>query len=72
VDTSEHNAARLHNCDETGITIVEHKHENFRIERQASDIFLQSVERDLLLTVVTCVSQLDTLFLHSSYFEEKI
>jgi len=39
MDTIQHNPTRLYNCDETGITIVQHKHENIRIERQASDIF---------------------------------
>ena len=40
MDTIIHNTARLYNCDETGITIVQHKtHKNIRIERQASDIF---------------------------------
>jgi hypothetical protein len=24
--TIEHNPARLHNCDETGITTIQHKH----------------------------------------------
>jgi len=26
MDTIQHNPARLYNCDETGITIVQHKH----------------------------------------------
>ncbi|GFG40226.1 hypothetical protein Cfor_09814 [Coptotermes formosanus] len=26
MDTIQHNAARLYNCDETGITIVQHRH----------------------------------------------
>jgi hypothetical protein len=33
------NPARLYNCDETGITILQHKHTKILIDRQASDIF---------------------------------
>jgi len=35
----QHNHARLYSCDETGITAVQHKHKNIRIESQASGIF---------------------------------
>jgi hypothetical protein len=38
MDTTQHNPARLRNCNKTGITVVRHKHEYIRIERQASDI----------------------------------
>jgi len=35
----QHNPARLYSCDETGITIVQHKHKNIRFESHTSDIF---------------------------------
>ena len=35
----QHNPARLYNCDETGITILQHKHKNISFESQSSDIF---------------------------------
>ena len=52
METIKHNPARLYNCDETGITIVQHKHKNIRIQRQASDIF-SSIRR----TGISCDSR---------------
>ena len=57
MDTIQHNSARLYNCDETGITVVQHKHTKIlelKGKRQISS--LQSAERRSLVTVVTCVS----------------
>jgi len=54
--TTEHNPARLYNCDETGITIVQHKHTKILTligKRQISSF--QSVERGSLVTVVNCM-----------------
>ena len=55
--TIQHNPARLYNCDETGITIVQHKHTNIlglKGKRQISSV--QSAERGSLVTVVNCMS----------------
>ena len=61
--------ARLYNCDETGITIVPHKH--IRTERQASDIF-SSVRRSGIFCKSSNVRvQLDTSFLRYLYLQEK-
>jgi len=49
MDTIKHNPARLYNCDETDITIVQHKHTKMLGligKRQISCV--QSAERDLL------------------------
>jgi hypothetical protein len=57
MDTIQHNPARLYNCDETGITVVQHKHTKIlglKGKRQISS--LQSAERGSLVTVVTCMS----------------
>jgi len=57
MDTIQHNPATLYNCDETGITIVQHKHTKIlglKGKRQISS--LQLAERGLLVTV-TCMSQ---------------
>ena len=57
VDTIQHKPARLYNCDETGITIVQHKHTKIlglTGKRQISS--LQSAERGFLVTVVICMS----------------
>ena len=53
----QHNSARLHNCDETGITIVQHKHMKIlglKGKRQISSV--QSAERGSLVRVVKCMS----------------
>jgi len=57
MDTTQHNPARLYNCDETGITILQHKHTKIlgvKGKRQRSS--LQSAEWGSLVTVVTCMS----------------
>ena len=57
MDTIKHNPERLYNCDETGITIVQHKHTKIlglKGKRQISS--LQSAERGSLVTVVNCMS----------------
>jgi len=57
MDTTQHNPARLHNCDETGITTVQHKHTKtlgLKDKRQISS--LQSADRRSLVTVVKCMS----------------
>ena len=57
MDTIKYNPARLHNCDETGITIVQHKHTKIlglKGKRQISSV--QSAERGSLVTVVNCMS----------------
>ena len=57
MDTIQHNPARLYNCDETGITIVKHKHTKIlglKAKPQISS--LQFAERASLVTVVACMS----------------
>ena len=57
MDTIQHNPARLYNCDETGITVVQRKHTKIlglKCKRQISS--LQYTERASLVTVVTCMS----------------
>jgi len=57
VDTIQHNPARLYNCDENGITVVQHKHAKIlglKGKRQIPS--LQSAEWESLVTVVTCMS----------------
>jgi hypothetical protein len=57
MDTIQHNPARLYNCDETGIKIVQHKRTKIlalKCKRQITS--LQSAERGSLVTVVTCMS----------------
>lgn len=52
-----HNPARIFNCDETGITIVQHKHQKvvaMKGKRQVAA--LSSAERGSLMTVVMCFS----------------
>ena len=61
--TIQHNPARLYNCDETDITIVQQKHTTIlgsKDKRQISSV--QYADRGSLLTVVTWVQ----LELHSS------
>jgi len=56
--TIQHNPARLYNCNETGITIVQHKHTKIlglKGKRQISSV--QTAERGSLVTVVNCMSQ---------------
>ena len=57
MDTIQHNPARLYNCDETGTTIVQHKHTKIlglKGKHQISS--LQSAEWGSLVTVTTCMS----------------
>jgi len=57
MDTIQCNPARLYNCDETGIKIVQHKRTKIlalKGKRQITS--LQSAERGSLVTIVTCMS----------------
>jgi hypothetical protein len=57
MDTIQHNPAKLYNCDETGITILQHKHMKILGLKGKFQIYsLQSAERESLVTVVTCMS----------------
>ena len=57
MDTIQHNAARLYNCDETGITILQHKHTKILGLKGKRQIFsLQSAKRGSLVTVVPFMS----------------
>jgi len=57
MDTIQHNPARLYNCEETGITIVEHKYVKiWRLKGDRQIFSLQSAERGSLVTVVNCMS----------------
>jgi hypothetical protein len=56
--TIQHDPARLYNCDETCITILQHKHTKIHIlilkgKRQISSV--QSAEWGSLVTVVNCM-----------------
>jgi len=55
--TIQHNPAILYRCDETGITIVQHKHTKIlglKGKRQISSV--QSADRGSFVTVATCLS----------------
>jgi len=55
--TIQHNPARLYNCDETGITILQHKHTKIlglKGKYQISSV--QTPERGPLVKVLKCVS----------------
>jgi len=57
MDTIQYNPARFYNCDETGITIVQHKHTKIlglKGKRQISS--LKSTERISLVSVVAFTS----------------
>jgi len=57
MNTIKHNPARLYNCDETGIAIVQQKHMKMlglNGKRQISS--LQSAEWGSLVTVINCMS----------------
>jgi hypothetical protein len=57
MDTIQLNPARLYNCNETGITIVQHKHTKIlglKGKQQISSV--QSANRGYLATVITCMS----------------
>jgi hypothetical protein len=72
MDTFQHNPAKLYNCDEIGITIVQHKHKKIlglKSKRQLSSV--QSAERGSLVTAVNCMSTTGH-FIPPLYFAEKI
>jgi hypothetical protein len=75
MDTIRHNPARLYNCDETGIAIVQHKHMKIlglkgkRPKRQISS--LQSADRGSLVTFVTCMSPTGHFILPLRLFPRK-
>lgn len=53
----QHNPARLFNCDETGLTIVQHKHPRIVGKKGKKQIgAITSAERGSLLTTVMCFS----------------
>jgi len=55
--TIQHNLARLYNCDETGNTIVQHKHTKILGLKSKSEISsVQPADRGSLMTLVTCTS----------------
>ena len=55
--TIQHNPARLHNCDETGITTVQHRHTKIlRLKGKRQIFSVQSPDQGSLVTVVNCVS----------------
>jgi hypothetical protein len=54
MDTIQHNPARFYNCDETGITIVQHQHTKILGLKGKRQMFsLHSVERGSLVSVVS-------------------
>ena len=60
MDTIQHNPAKLYKCNETGITIVQHKHMKMLwLKRKRQISSLQSVERGSLVTAVNCMSPSD-------------
>jgi hypothetical protein len=57
MDSIQHDPARLYNCNETGITIEEHKHTKMLgLKGKCQTSSLPSAERGCLVTVVTCMS----------------
>ena len=55
--TIQHNPARLYNCNEMGITTVQHKHTKILgLKGKGQISSVQSAERGSLVTVVTCLS----------------
>jgi hypothetical protein len=57
MEKANHYPERLFNCDETGVTVVQHRHSKVLDligKRQIS--VLQAAERGVLITVVTCMS----------------
>ena len=53
----KHNPVRRYNCDESGITIVQHKHMTILGLKGIHQIScVQSAERGSLVTVVSCTS----------------
>ena len=73
MDTIQHNPARLYNCDETGITILQHKRTKILVLKGKRQITsLQSAERGFLVTVVTCMSPIGPFIPLLLVFKEKI
>ena len=57
MDVINHNPSRLYNCDETGVTVVQHKQTKILAMKGKRQIAsLQSAERGSLITVVTCMN----------------
>jgi hypothetical protein len=57
MDTIQHKPERLYNCEETGVTTVQHKRTKiFVLKGKRQITSLQSLERRSLVSVVTCVS----------------
>ena len=57
MDTIQHNPARIYNCDETVITVVQRTHTKILgLKGKLQISSLQSAERGSLATVVTCIS----------------
>lgn len=53
----KHSPNRLYNCDETGVTVVQHKHTKIiGLKGKRQICGLQSAERGCLTTVVTCTN----------------
>lgn len=53
----KHSPSRVYNCDETGITVVQHKHTKVIGLKGKKQIgALQAAERGALITVVTCMN----------------
>ncbi|XP_069670121.1 jerky protein homolog-like [Periplaneta americana] len=57
MNTINYNPSRLFNCDETGITVVQHKHTKVvSLKGKKQIASLQAAERSALITIVTCMS----------------
>ena len=57
MDTIKHKSARIYNSDETGITILQHKHTKILgLKGKPHISSLQSAEQGSLVTVIKCVS----------------
>jgi hypothetical protein len=57
MDTIQHNPARLYSYDETGVTVVQHKHMKILgLKGKCQISSVQSAEWGSLFTVVTCMS----------------
>jgi hypothetical protein len=57
LDKIHHSPSRLCKCDETGITVVQHKNTKVvGLEGKRQITALQAAERRALITIVTCMS----------------
>jgi len=52
MDTIQHNPKRLYNCDETGITIVQHKHSTNTAQTQHKHTKILGLEGDRQISSV--------------------